>query len=64
LPGFIVRMMGMIAALQQEEVAAGRMSVASHPKTRPEPAEAEAVNRLLRIAQVVDTPVIIVPSYL
>jgi len=51
---------GMIAALQQEEVAAGRMSVASHPKTRPEPAEAEAVNRLLRIAQVVDTPVIIV----
>ena len=34
---------GMIAALQDEAKAAGRMGVASHPATRPAAAEAEAI---------------------
>ncbi|MBE7004020.1 MAG: dihydropyrimidinase [Ruminococcaceae bacterium] len=34
--------------------------VSSHPLARPDSLEAEAVNRVLRIAQMVDTPVIIV----
>ncbi|MBS5282818.1 MAG: dihydropyrimidinase [Clostridiales bacterium] len=51
---------GMIAALQEEAVKAGRMGVASHPATRPAAAEAEAIDRLLRLAEVVDVPVIVV----
>ena len=51
---------GMIAALQQEAVNAGKMGVESHPATRPAAAEAEAIDRLLRLAQVVDIPVIVV----
>lgn len=51
---------GMIAALQAEAKAAGRMGVESHPATRPAAAEAEAIDRLLRLAQVVDIPVIVV----
>lgn len=42
---------GMIAALQQEQVKAGKLTIASHPVTRPAIAEAEAVNRLMRLAQ-------------
>ena len=34
---------GMIAALQEEAKAAGKMGVSSHPKTRPAAAEAEAI---------------------
>lgn len=51
---------GVIAALTREAKAAGRLSPASHPRTRPAPLEAEAVGHLLRLAQVADTPVIIV----
>ena len=51
---------GMIDALVSEAKAAGRMSPASHPRTRPAALEAEAVGHLLRMAQVVDAPVIIV----
>lgn len=51
---------GLVEALQTELKAAGNMDVSSHPKSRPAEAEAEAINRLLRIAEVVDTPVIIV----
>ena len=51
---------GMIAALQAEAKAAGRMGVESHPATRPAAAEAEAIDRLLRLAEVVDIPVIVV----
>ena len=51
---------GMIDALVAEAKAAGRLSPGSHPRTRPGPMEAEAVGRLLRMAQVADVPVIIV----
>ena len=51
---------GMIAALQAEAKAAGRMGVKSHPETRPAAAEAEAIDRLLRLAEVVDIPVVVV----
>ena len=51
---------GVINALIEEKKAAGEMGVSSHPETRPDFLEAEAVSRLLRIAQAVDTPVVIV----
>lgn len=51
---------GMIAALQAEAKAEGRMGVSSHPATRPAAAEAEAIDRLLRLAEVADVPVIVV----
>lgn len=51
---------GVIDALVAEKKAAGENSVACHPRTRPAQLEAEAVSRLLRIAQTVDVPVIIV----
>lgn len=51
---------GMIAALQAEAKAEGLMGVPSHPATRPAAAEAEAIDRLLRLAEVVDIPVIVV----
>lgn len=51
---------GVIAALQEEAVREGRMGVDSHPATRPAEAEAEAVGRLLRLAQIAEAPVIIV----
>ena len=51
---------GMIAALQAEAKAAGRMGVSSHPATRPAAAEAEAIGRLLRLAEVADIPVMVV----
>jgi len=51
---------GLIDALVEEEKAAGQLTPYSHPRTRPAAAEAEAVNRLLKIASVVNTPVIIV----
>jgi len=51
---------GMIDALIASARAAGALSPASHPRTRPAEAEAEAVSRLLRLAQVADVPVIIV----
>ncbi|NLU24950.1 MAG: dihydropyrimidinase [Clostridiales bacterium] len=51
---------GVINALIAEKKAAGETGVSSHPRTRPAALEAEAVSRLLRIAQVVDIPVVIV----
>ena len=51
---------GVIDALVAEKKAAGENSVSCHPQTRPDHLEAEAVSRLLRIAQTVDIPVIIV----
>ena len=51
---------GIIDALIAEKKAAGELSPASHPRTRPNGLEAEAVSHLLRLAEQVDTPVIIV----
>lgn len=51
---------GVIAAMQQDAKEKGLMGVATHAATRPAPCEAEAIDRLLRIAEVVDTPVIVV----
>lgn len=51
---------GVINALIEEKKATGEMGVSSHPETRPDFLEAEAVSRLLRIAQAVDIPVVIV----
>ncbi len=50
----------VIDVLTAQAKAAGRLSPASHPRTRPAPLEAEAVGRLLRMAQVADVPVIVV----
>ncbi|MFP3154257.1 dihydropyrimidinase [Lachnospiraceae bacterium ZAX-1] len=46
----------LIKKLKQE----GRMLASSHPKSRPDVVEAEAVNRLLAIAKLANTPVNIV----
>lgn len=51
---------GVIDGMIAERKAAGALSPASHPLTRPPCLEAEAVSRLLRIAQAVNCPVIIV----
>ena len=51
---------GVIDALIAQALAAGQTGPSSHPRTRPSPLEAEAVSRLLRMAQVADTPVVIV----
>jgi dihydropyrimidinase len=51
---------GIIDGMIAERKAAGELSPASHPLTRPPYAEAEAVSRLLRIAQAADTPVVVV----
>ncbi len=51
---------GVIRALVAEAKEAGRLSPASHPRTRPAALEAEAVGRLLRMAQVAGTPVVVV----
>ena len=47
-------------AKAEEAKAAGKMGVSSHPKTRPAAAEAEAIGRLLRLAEVADVPVVVV----
>nr|WP_325181749.1 dihydropyrimidinase [uncultured Oscillibacter sp.] len=51
---------GVIDALIAGKKAAGELSPASHPLTRPPYLEAEAVSRLLRVAQAAQAPVIIV----
>ena len=51
---------GIIDVLITKAKAEGRLSPASHPRTRPAPLEAEAISHLLRMAQLADTPVIIV----
>ena len=51
---------GVIDGMIAEKKAAGELSPASHPQTRPPYLEAEAVGRLLRIAKAAQAPVIIV----
>lgn len=53
---------GIIAARLDEVLKkkGNRLDTADYPGTRPPAAEAEAVNRLLKIAKCVDTPVIVV----
>ena len=51
---------GVIDGMIAERKAAGELSPASHPLTRPQYLEAEAVSRLLRIAQAAQCPVVIV----
>ena len=51
---------GVIDALIAQRKAAGFMGPDSHPVSRPAPLEAEAIARLLRMAQVAQAPVIIV----
>ncbi len=51
---------GVIDGMIAERKNAGEVSPASHPLTRPPYLEAEAVSRLLRIAQAADCPVVIV----
>lgn len=51
---------GIIDALIAEKKAAGELSPASHPLCRPALAEAEAVGRLLKMAALAETPVVIV----
>ena len=51
---------GVIDGMIAERKAAGELSPASHPLTRPPYLEAEAVGRLLRIAEAADCPVMIV----
>jgi dihydropyrimidinase len=51
---------GIIDGMIAQRKADGELSPASHPRTRPPLAEAEAVARLLRIAQAADCPVVIV----
>ena len=51
---------GVIDGMAAEAAARGELSPASHPRTRPPYLEAEAVGRLLRIAQAAQAPVVIV----
>ncbi len=51
---------GVIDALIAEKKQAGALSPASHPQCRPSILEAEAISRLLKMAQVADVPVVIV----
>lgn len=51
---------GVIDALIGEKKAAGELSPASHPRCRPSELEAEAISRLLKMAQLADIPVVIV----
>lgn len=51
---------GVIDALIAQKKAAGELSPASHPQCRPSELEAEAIARLLKMAKLADTPVVIV----
>ena len=51
---------GIIGKLREEALAHGAFTPASHPKTRPDYAEAEAVRRFLTIAEAADAPAIVV----
>ncbi|WP_298033733.1 dihydropyrimidinase [uncultured Dysosmobacter sp.] len=51
---------GVIDGMIAERKNAGQLSPACHPLTRPPYLEAEAVSRLLRIAQAAEAPVVIV----
>lgn len=51
---------GVIDALIAEHKAEGKLAPASHPECRPSILEAEAISRLLKMAEVADVPVVIV----
>lgn len=51
---------GLIKALVEEQKAQGHLAPSAHPLTRPAEVEAEAVGRLLKIADLADAPVIVV----
>lgn len=51
---------GLIKALVEEEKAKGHLTPDTHAVTRPAAVEAEAVSRLLKIAALADTPIIVV----
>ena len=51
---------GVIDAMIAEAKVAGKTEPASHPATRPDAAEAEAISRLLRLAEMADTSVVVV----
>ena len=60
IAGFHCENAGVIDGMIAERKAAGELGPSSHPLTRPPSLEAEAVSRLLRIAQAADAPVVIV----
>ena len=60
IAGFHCENAGVIDGMIAERKAAGELGPSSHPLTRPPYLEAEAVSRLLRIAQAADCPVVIV----
>ena len=60
IAGFHCENAGVIDGMIAERKAAGELGPSSHPPTRPPYLEAEAVSRLLRIAQAADAPVVIV----
>ena len=60
IAGFHCENAGAIDGMIAERKAAGELGPSSHPLTRPPYLEAEAVSRLLRIAQAADAPVVIV----
>ena len=60
IAGFHCENAGVIDGMIAERKAAGELGPSSHPLTRPPYLEAEAVSRLLRIAQAADAPVVIV----
>ena len=51
---------GLIGKKREEALARGEFGAASHPRTRPDYAEAEAVRRFLTIAEAADAPAIVV----
>ena len=51
---------GLIGKLREEALARGEITPASHPKTRPDFAEAEAVRRFLTVAEAAQAPAIVV----
>lgn len=51
---------GVIDALIAEKKATGELSPAAHPQCRPSILEAEAISRLLKMAELADVPVVIV----
>lgn len=50
----------LVDALIEKKKSENELSTSSHPKTRPDVVEAEAINRLLAIAKIVDVPVVVV----
>ena len=60
IAGFHCENAGVIDGMIAERKAAGETGPSSHPLTRPPYLEAEAVSRLLRIAQAAGAPVVIV----